>query len=388
MKQQQQVQPQNERKSITQPPLSEEERVIYGNRQPKGYKKLSILGRGGCALVWLAIDETSQIQVALKQFPKFSNGQPNANLDSGYRELQINKGYFNAGGQISDKFSSHPGIQVLCRFLDSYEDKQDLWLVFELCGKPLSKQLYEVKGEFFKGERIYSVVHDDALFFRFEESNCKLFKILIERLAQALQLLQVSGNVHSDLKSENIMLINKNDGEIDFKIIDLGSGFPFAKINDYLETTTPEYLPPEILEFIEQKQSLSSQGQQLDITKRIHPWSLDVWSMGAILLETVIGFPLWLSYKGRILKSTISSTVQQGLFAVQGRVPKKIILKQQAFLKSLRPTLRKSFPRELCLGGLNQNEQFIDLLSGMMDLNPLNRLSPKEILSHPFLKYD
>ena len=32
------------------------------------------------------------------------------------------------------------------------------------------------------------------------------------------------------------------------------------------------------------------------------PWSIDVWSLGALILECVIGFPLWLSYKGRIVK--------------------------------------------------------------------------------------
>lgn len=41
------------------------------------------------------------------------------------------------------------------------------------------------------------------------------------------------------------------------------------------------------------------------ISKRIHPWSIDVWSMGAIFLEILIGFPLWMSYKGRIIKEGI-----------------------------------------------------------------------------------
>jgi hypothetical protein len=43
--------------------------------------------------------------------------------------------------------------------LDSIDDKHDLWLAMELCGQPLSKRMFDVKGEFFKGERIYSVTH-------------------------------------------------------------------------------------------------------------------------------------------------------------------------------------------------------------------------------------
>jgi hypothetical protein len=34
--------------------MTEEDRKVYGNRIPSGYTKISLLGRGGCALVWLA----------------------------------------------------------------------------------------------------------------------------------------------------------------------------------------------------------------------------------------------------------------------------------------------------------------------------------------------
>jgi hypothetical protein len=40
-------------------PLTNDEKLMYGNRCPKGYKKSTLLGRGGCALVWLAIDENT-----------------------------------------------------------------------------------------------------------------------------------------------------------------------------------------------------------------------------------------------------------------------------------------------------------------------------------------
>jgi hypothetical protein len=44
--------------------------------------------------------------------------------------------------------------------IDSLEDKRDLWLIYELCeGKTLNEHLFIVKGEFYKGERIYMVQH-------------------------------------------------------------------------------------------------------------------------------------------------------------------------------------------------------------------------------------
>ena len=69
-------------------------------------------------------------------------------------------------------------------------------------------------------------------------------------------MLKIAGLVHSDLKAENILV------EVDYelqkvtsvKIIDFGSSFDFDKVNQKIEITTPEYLPPEILEFMEWKQ--------------------------------------------------------------------------------------------------------------------------------------
>ncbi len=46
--------------------LTEEEKALYGDRCPPGYKKLKLLGRGGCAIVWLAINLENSERVALK----------------------------------------------------------------------------------------------------------------------------------------------------------------------------------------------------------------------------------------------------------------------------------------------------------------------------------
>lgn len=54
--------------------LTEEEKNSFGNRCPQGFKKLSLLGKGGIAIVWLAIDLETGENVAMKQFPK-KNGK-------------------------------------------------------------------------------------------------------------------------------------------------------------------------------------------------------------------------------------------------------------------------------------------------------------------------
>jgi serine/threonine protein kinase len=90
------------------------------------------------------------------------------------------------------------------------------------------------------------------------------------------------------------------------KIIDFGSSFSFSKVSTSIELTTPEYLAPDILEYLDNKTQVLIQGTGggTDLSKKLMPWSIDVWSLGAILVEFVIGFPLWLSYKGRIVKES------------------------------------------------------------------------------------
>jgi dual specificity tyrosine-phosphorylation-regulated kinase 2/3/4 len=56
-----------------------------------------------------------------------------------------------------------------------------------------------------------------------------------------------------------------------------------------------------------------------------NPWTIDVWSLGCIILEIITGVPLWMSLPTRIEDSNIKTT---GLFAVKGRIFQKIIQKQ------------------------------------------------------------
>ena len=72
----------------------------------------------------------------------------------------MNKQLFPENGIPHPNLVQQSGISNICKLLNHEEDKSDLWLVFETCGKPLSKTLYEVKGEFYKCERIYSVIHN------------------------------------------------------------------------------------------------------------------------------------------------------------------------------------------------------------------------------------
>jgi len=52
------------------------------------------------------------------------------------------------------------GGENICRLLNYVEDKKDLFLIYEVCnGKTMNEHLFDLKGEFYKGERIYFVNH-------------------------------------------------------------------------------------------------------------------------------------------------------------------------------------------------------------------------------------
>ena len=105
-----------------------------------------------------------------------------------------------------------------------------------------------------------------------------------------------------------------------------------------------------------------------------------MWSLGMILVEILTGIPVWMSYKCRLKTLHGKTIINTGLLGVQGREGKKIYLKQQQVLKTVRTILKKSDCYGLC-----EDPDLLDLISSMLEWNPSQRISPSEILQHPFL---
>lgn len=62
-----------------------------------------------------------------------------------------------------------------------------------------------------------------------------------------------------------------------------------------------------------------------------NPWAVDIWSLGCVLLEIIVGVPLWMSLPLLVpSKMTPGAYLQkEGLFAVKGRLFPEIIIKQR-----------------------------------------------------------
>jgi dual specificity tyrosine-phosphorylation-regulated kinase 2/3/4 len=125
--------------------------------------------------------------------------------------------------------------------------------------------------------------------------------------------------VHCDLKPENILI--KFDSEIktatEVKIIDFGAAFEFNG-SPFLSVTTPEYMPPDFLQLFSHRKNMNNRQKHEQVVKTCHPWSIDVWSLGVIIIEMLVGVPVWMSFKCRSVIGG-KELVNIGLFSSTSR---------------------------------------------------------------------
>ncbi|KAL4480297.1 hypothetical protein ABPG74_020813 [Tetrahymena malaccensis] len=357
--------------------LSDEDKKIYGDRFLDGYQKLNLLGKGGFALVWLAKQYKTGISFAVKQICK-QNGS-----DSHMREMRINQQFYDVDGEVKEYFHQFEGINNFLKCYEIRHTQKDIFIVYELGGGSLSSILYEIKGEFYKNERVYKInftgLHDKL----FQTKNNNLLRSLMKNFFNALDLLQNQKIVHCDIKPENILveLDQKEDSFQKVHLIDFGSCFSFKDVGS-IGMATPEYLAPEMLELFAQRFNTNNQFSQIEqLAKIANPWSVDMWSMGAVMLEVLTGLPHWLAYKCRVVDKQGKSSLKYGLFCTKGQDYEKIIQKQQQFCDNFSNNVKEITKQFDCQVTA---KKFQDLLKKMMKFNSIERISPQQALQHPF----
>jgi serine/threonine protein kinase len=114
----------------------------------------------------------------------------------------------------------------------------------------LTKHLFDVKGDFFHGERVYNITHRDFYSLLTQQPNFRVLKDFTRYMCESLHALAQAQVVHADLKPDNILLSFSDSGKLTgVKLIDFGSSFDRTGSGN-ISATTPEYLAPEVLQLI------------------------------------------------------------------------------------------------------------------------------------------
>jgi len=226
-------QKENIRPEIANPTPDSAKRTVGGKRKWKlsDFDIGKPLGKGKFGCVYLARERETKYICALKVL--FKSQLSRAGVEHQLRrEIEI------------QSHLRHPNI---LRLYGYFFDENRVYLILE----------YAAKGE------LYKVLQHEQ---RFSEERTSKY---ISMLADALQYCHTKHVIHRDIKPENLLLGNK--GEL--KIADFGWSVHAPNNRRQTLCGTLDYLPPEMIE-----------GSD-------HDSNVDVWSLGVLMYEFLVGSP-------------------------------------------------------------------------------------------------
>ena len=201
----------------------------------------------------------------------------------------------------------------------------------------------------------------------FQGLSLTLVKCFAKQMLNALEYTSTLQIVHCDLKPENILLTDPKKAMI--KLIDFGSScFISERLHTYIQSRF--YRAPEIM---------------LGIP---YTTSIDIWSLGCILVELFTGQPLWpgdsekdqllriISYLGLPSTEVLKRATRKYLFFEGDRL-KNNKLSDGGMVEPMMNVLEDTVK---C-----NDTDFIDFLKKCFNWDPDERISPSEGLGHPWI---
>uniref|UniRef100_A0A3P9DKS9 Protein kinase domain-containing protein n=1 Tax=Maylandia zebra TaxID=106582 RepID=A0A3P9DKS9_9CICH len=167
---------------------------------------------------------------------------------------------------------------------------------------------------------------------------------ILHQLTNALSHLGSVGIVHADLKPENIMVVDRYECPIKVKLIDFGVACPASTVIPGDCVGTVGYKAPEVM--------IGSLFNE----------AIDMWSLGLVAVELATGYPF---YPGRDDYDVLKFIIQ-----TQGQPPDHV----------LDSDYQSNDTRSIKLKCLDD----LGLLLKMLALDPNQRITPSEVLHHPF----
>uniref|UniRef100_A0A3Q3E0M3 Homeodomain-interacting protein kinase 1-like n=1 Tax=Hippocampus comes TaxID=109280 RepID=A0A3Q3E0M3_HIPCM len=200
--------------------------------------------------------------------------------------------------------------------------------------------------------------HEGNICLVFEVLDCDLIYLLEERQRQPLSLDEIRviahqllvalvtlkrvGILHTDIKPDNIMIVNRKEQPLKVKLIDFGNAIPASKIKLGLEIQPVGYRAPEITLGLPYNENI------------------DVWSVGCIMAFLFLPGNLFavnyhLLHAGKYTENYFTEDEEVGVSQYRLMTPEEF------------------------------EAAFLDLLKQMLHLDGHQRISASQALRHPFI---
>ncbi|NXK99775.1 KS6A3 kinase, partial [Mesembrinibis cayennensis] len=231
--------------------------------------------------------------------------------------------------EILLRYGQHPNIITL---KDVYDDGKCVYVVTEL-----------MKG----GELLDKILRQK--FFSEREASAVLFTI-----TKTVEYLHAQGVVHRDLKPSNILYVDESGNPESIRICDFGFAKQLRAENGLLMTPcyTANFVAPEVLK---------RQGYDA---------ACDIWSLGVLLYTMLTGYTPFANGPDDTPEE-ILARIGSGKFSLSG-----------GYWNTVSDTAKASiFALSFGEGEMDGN----DLVSKMLHVDPHQRLTAAQVLSHPWI---
>ncbi len=186
--------------------------------------------------------------------------------------------------------------------------------------------------------------------------NPKIVKSFMFQLLRGVMFCHENRVLHRDLKPQNLLINSKGQ----LKIGDFGLARAFGiPVNTFSnEVVTLWYRAPDVL-----------------MGSRNYSTSIDIWSTGCILAEMFSGRPLF--------PGSSNDDQLQKIFRLMG-TPNELTWPNISLLPNYRPNFNVYIPQDLRAIIPQLDPISLNLLTGLLQMIPDNRMSARQALSHPW----
>jgi len=266
------------------------------------------------------------------------------------------------------------GKPHIARFIESFEEADGtFWIVYRNEGMSLHQVLYRTR----KSQMME--VTDKWKWMRTTASQ-KLHKHIIKALLMALKSVHLNEVIHRDVKPSNILVGRR--GFENVTLCDFGSSVDLKNENKFYESgptqgeLTLDYAPPEILF---SKKPFDEE----------YPFSYDLWSVGVVFLEMILGTTLVFEIDSRtraIMESRLfkkSKQFKQRAFFLQALSEYCFYIPIEDDDCPLEKTMKAIERRDVLKIGVKDKWALL-FLKKLLAYDPGERLSADVLLTHAY----